>query len=268
METNFWICRNFAKKNNFPDSNLIQQAYEQNVLKDENNKLLIKFINFLNNKKKNQIHSQLYQDIFAEFILEKNKNKIFLEFGATDGLNISNSYSLENFFGWTGLLVEPDPQWHNKLKLNRPNTKIIYDCIWTKSNEELNFISSQQGELSTLESFKFSDKDSMPNNSKIRNQNINKIKVKTISLDDLIEIELNKKKPSYISVDTEGSEYEILKHFNFDLYGPEVFTIEHNHTNLEKKIDDLLHLNNYKRVFRKLSAFDAWYVKKEILKSF
>ena len=266
-ETNFWLCRKFAKNQNYPDAFLMSQAVDQNVLKDKNKELLNRFIEFLKNKRNDQITSQLYQDMFAEFIVGNSFEKTFLEFGATDGLNLSNTYSLEKFSNWSGVLAEPDTQWHNNLKLNRPNTKIIHDCVWKKSNETLDFISSAQGELSTIESFKYSDQDSMPANTKNRNQIAKKIQVKTISLNDLINIEFNSSSPSYISIDTEGSEYEILKSFDFDNFKPKVFTIEHNHSNLEKQIDELLEKNNFERIFRKLTAFDAWYVSKDALKT-
>lgn len=266
-ETNFWLCRKFAKNQNYPDAFLMSQAVDQNVLKDKNKELLNRFIEFLKDKRNDQITSQLYQDMFAEFIVGNSFEKTFLEFGATDGLNLSNTYSLEKFSNWSGVLAEPDTQWHNNLKLNRPNTKIIHDCVWKKSSETLDFISSAQGELSTIESFKYSDQDSMPANSKNRNQIAKKIQVKTISLNDLINIEFNSSSPSYISIDTEGSEYEILKSFDFDNFKPKVFTIEHNHSNLEKQIDELLEKNNFERIFRKLTAFDAWYVSKDALKT-
>ncbi len=264
-ETNFWLCRKFAKSQNYSDYFLLSQAFEQNVLNDENNELLKKFIKFLKNKKNYQIYSQLYQDMFAEFVTGDEVNKTFLEFGATDGINLSNSYSLEKFSNWKGVIAEPDPQWHKRLKSNRPDSTIIYDCIWTKSNEKLEFISSYYGELSTLEKYRFNDKDSMPGNTKNRNNNSKTIKVNTISLNDLINIKFNKKTPLYISIDTEGSEYEIIKSFDFNNYRPQVFTIEHNHTIFEKKIDDVLKLHNYKRIFEKLTAFDGWYVSEEAL---
>ena len=83
---------------------------------------------------------------------------------------------------------------------------------------------------------------------------------KTITLNDVIDEHFNNITPSYISIDTEGSEYEILKSFNFVNYRPKLFTIEHNYTDLEIKIDDLMSDNKYKRVFKNLTDFDAWYV--------
>ena len=106
--------------------------------------------------------------MFAEFILAKEYNKTCLEFGATNGLEYSNTFSIEKYLNWTGVLAEPDAQWHKDLKKNRPNTKLIYDCVWTKSDEKLNFISSSEGVYSTIDKFKLSDKHSMPGNSKKR----------------------------------------------------------------------------------------------------
>ena len=66
-------------------------------------------------------------------------------------------------------------------------------------------------------------------------------------------------------IDTEGSEYEILKSFDFEKYQPVVFTIEHNFTNLQYRIDELMISKGYVRVFRKITAFDAWYVLNEAI---
>ena len=264
--TNFYDCKVFSERHNFSHFSFLNQAIEQNVLDESDKEFLIKFINFLKDKK--DIYSQLYQDMFAEFIISKDSEKTFLEFGATNGIEYSNSYSLEKFFGWTGALAEPDPRWHDNLKMNRPNTKLIFDCVWKNSNEILNFLSSDEGVYSTIDVFKFNDKDTMPGNTKKRLESSKMIKVNTISLNDLIKKYFNDSSPSYISVDTEGSEYDIL--FNLDLhkYKPKVFTVEHNYTNNEKKIDELMGLNGFKRVFKNLTFFDAWYVSKEIMDKF
>ena len=89
--------------------------------------------------------------------------------------------------------------------------------------------------------------------------------VETISLNQVIEEEFNDISPSYISIDTEGSEFEILNSFNFSKYKPAVFTIEHNFTDLQKKIDELMFKNDYSRIFNNLTTFDAWYISKKAL---
>ena len=104
----------------------------------------------------------------------------------------------------------------------------------------------------------------MPSNAESRNKKFQSIKVNTVSLNDLIKNEFNDISPSYISIDTEGSEFEILKAFNFEKFRPIVFTIEHNFTDYEKKINDLMISNDYVRIFRDITAFDAWFITKEV----
>ena len=174
---------------------------------------------------------------------------------------------LESHFGWTGILAEPSPQWHYELKKNRPNTEILTECIWKSSGEKLDFFVSDIGVLSTLSDFKESDISSMPGNTKRRVKNGKTIKVDTISINDVMEKNFNGQAPSYISIDTEGSEYEILKSFDFEKYQPVVFTIEHNFTNLQDKIDNLMISKGYVRVFRKITAFDAWYILNEAIQT-
>ena len=253
----------FAKTKNFDNEILLRQAFNKGFLVDEKKILLEKFIDHFRDKK--NIKSQLYQDVFASFIIGNKFDKTFLEFGATNGLDLSNTFMLESSFGWKGVLSEPSPQWHTSLKENRKNSKIITKCIWTESNKKLDFFESDAGEYSTLNDYLENDIKSMPGNTKLRKKSGKLIKVETISLNDVIKNYFQNKAPSYISIDTEGSEYEIIKSFNFKKYRPQIFTIEHNHTKLEKKIDDILKHNNYERIFRKLTAFDGWYVNKEAL---
>ena len=255
---NFWHVASTARSKNIDDFLLLNEAFNQNVLNDQNTILLKNFIKCFKNKK--GIKSQLYQDVFASFIIGNKFDKTFLEFGATDGIEFSNSYMLENRLGWKGVLSEPSPQWHESLRRNRKNTKIITQCIWSKSKETLDFFMSDAGVYSTLNDFVDIDKNSMPENTALRKRKGKVIPVKTITLNDVIDEHFNNITPSYISIDTEGSEYEILKSFNFVNYRPKLFTIEHNYTDLEIKIDDLMSENKYKRVFKNLTDFDAWYV--------
>lgn len=87
--------------------------------------------------------------------------------------------------------------------------------------------------------------------------------VKTISLLDLLEKYSAPKEIDFLSIDTEGSEFDILSNFDFNKYEIKVITCEHNFTPAREKIFSLLSGNGYARVFEKLSKFDDWYVKTE-----
>ena len=62
-----------------------------------------------------------------------------------------------------------------------------------------------------------------------------------------------------MSIDTEGSELEILSAFDFGRWSVRLFSIEHNHTDREREIDALMARHGYRRVFAEFSQWDAWY---------
>lgn len=206
-------------------------------------------------------HAQLFQDLFVLFMLEGKERGRFLEFGATDGVKRSNSLLLEKSFGWTGVLAEPSPQWHEALRRNRPEAEIVTDCIYATTGETLDFFVSENGELSTLEQFRQSDATSMPGNAKSRNAKGHHHKVHSLALNDLFKRHMDDAPIDYMSVDTEGSELLILETFDFARYGPKIITVEHNHSDAEAGLDQLLAKNGYQRYFTAYTQFDAWYVK-------
>ena len=59
--------------------------------------------------------SQLGQDIFALFEVGFKEGGYFVEFGATNGVSLSNTYVLEKEFAWGGILAEPAMRWHRDI---------------------------------------------------------------------------------------------------------------------------------------------------------
>ena len=197
--------------------------------------------------------SQLGQDLLVLSQLDFKKNGYFVEFGATDGITLSNSYLLEKKFGWKGILSEPAKKWHGNLIENR-SAHISFDCVWRESEKEISFNETLTGEFSTIYEFSASDiHASSRKQGKIYN-------VKTISLNDLLNQYNAPKTIDYLSIDTEGSEFEILNSFNFNQYKFRVITCEHNYSPCREKILSLLTKNKYKRIHEDISKFDDWYV--------
>ena len=195
--------------------------------------------------------SQIRQDLFVISELNFKSNGYFVEFGATNGVDLSNTYLLEKEFNFYGILAEPNPSQWKDLRLNR-SAQFEDKCVWSKSGEKLNFVDS--GVLSTLSSF--SDCDRHAEERKYGNQ----FEVDTISLTDMLEKFDAPSEIDYLSIDTEGSEYEILSAHNFDRFRFKVITVEHNYTEQRERIFDLLTDNGYRRKYTELSHFDDWYV--------
>ena len=199
--------------------------------------------------------AQLRQDLFVLSELDFLKNGFFVEFGATNGLSLSNTYLLEKEYGWKGILAEPAKCWHKALYANR-TSNIETKCVWSKSNDTITFNETTIAELSTISAFSSSD---IHKNTR---ENGTKYEVETISLNDLLDKYEAPKTIDCLSIDTEGSEFEILSHFDFERYQFRVITCEHNYTPMRQKIYELLTANGYIRKFDDLSQFDDWYVKK------
>jgi hypothetical protein len=64
----------------------------------------------------------------------------------------------------------------------------------------------------------------------------------------------------FLSIDTEGSEFEILKNFDFQSYRFGAICVEHNFADTREKIKKLLLANGYLQVHPDLSDFDDWYI--------
>ena len=239
---------------------LIPKFYDLTKSLNNYNQELLDFYSFIF-KNKEISHSQLFQDLFVLFKLGNKRKGRFLEFGATNGKELSNSYLLEKNFEWEGVLAEPSPQWEKSLKENRPRTKIINECIYSESGTMIDFFVSKKGVLSTINEFRESDIESIPGNTKARNEEGYLVKVPTISLNDVFIKHFNGEKIDYMSVDTEGSELLILSKFNFEKYGPKIVTVEHNFTSAQKNLDNLFEENNYKRFFPQQTQFDSWYIR-------
>lgn len=204
-------------------------------------------------------HSQLFQDLFAVFCLSGKRNGYFVEFGATDGVDLSNTLLLERELGWTGILAEPAKCWHAALKKNR-RALIDTRCVWSRSGESLAFKETALPVVSTLA--EFVDRDF---NRHERVQGLT-YPVETISLNDLLKTHSSPKEIDYLSIDTEGSELSILQGFAFGEYDVKVITVEHNFCEPDRtQINELLAAQDFVRVFTPLSKFDDWYVKRSII---
>jgi FkbM family methyltransferase len=204
--------------------------------------------------------SQLGQDLLA-FVLSGCKSAgFFVEFGATNGKDLSNTYMLEKKFGWNGILAEPAKSWHKELKHNR-DCSIEFDCVWKESNAELIFNEVPYLELSTIDSFSSGDMHSQDR------QSGNRYPVNTITLNEMLVKYSAPHDIDYLSIDTEGSEYEILNSFDFSKHQFSYISSEHNFTNNRESIVELLSTKGYKRILENVSRFDDWFVHESLLET-
>jgi FkbM family methyltransferase len=200
------------------------------------------------------IRGQLAQDFLALCVNGFKSGGFFVEFGATNGLDLSNTHLLEHRFKWSGILVEPGRVWQAALKGNR-SCHIETKAVWSESGLDLNFIETTVAELSTFSQFKTADFHTRVGEEYV---------VRTISLMDLLEKYDAPRRVDFLSMDTEGSELDILMSLDFERYSFALICVEHNFSDSRVPVNELLVSKGYRRVLEKYSQFDDWYVDSQL----
>ena len=225
-----------------------------------------KFKNFKDFLDENHQRSQAQggQDLFVIFFTNYfGKIGYFVDIGAADGKHFSNTFILESI-GWKGILVEPI-NYDNESMLKRNSIK-DKRCVYSESGLKLKFKeqSKLEGVADGMQSKEFSGLwDHLSDYAKNLTEG-HVYEVTTVSLNDLLDQYAAPNKIDYISIDTEGSEFEILRTFDFTKYDVEIFTIEHNGNVYREDVIKLLESKNYFRIpsghFN--PGFEDWFIKK------
>jgi len=166
-------------------------------------------------------YSQIGQDLRVVEFYNKKRNGFFIEIGASDGIFFSNTYLLEKEYDWKGICCEVVPATFEKLVVNRPNSICINEAAYNESGITLTFDVAKDSLYSGISEHIDCWKSSVDADK-------TQIQVQTISLLDILEKANAPSFIEYISLDTEGSEYEILKAFDFNKYIFGLIDVEHN----------------------------------------
>jgi FkbM family methyltransferase len=185
-------------------------------------------------------NSQLGQDLEVLKFYNNKRNGFFVEIGASDGIELSNTFLLENNFGWRGICVEPIPAKFGLLCNNRLNSVCYQEAVYDETGKPVVFdICNQADMLSGIS-------DNIDCHKTVVNQNKTQITVNTISLNDLLDKSNSPTFIEYLSLDTEGSELEILKSVDFQKYTFGLIDVEHNYMEPRRsRIRELLTSNGY-----------------------
>jgi len=197
--------------------------------------------------------SQFGQDLHVFEIYKKNG--YFVEAGTQNGIDYSNTYYLEKEKEWKGICIECNPYWYELLCINRPNTINYNYALYNENNLYMDFINDNTGGCSGF----------VETNSHNHILNNEKIKVETRKLTTILEMANAPSFIEFLSLDTEGSEYEILKSHDFDKYLFGYICVEHNF--IEKnRINIRILLESKGYLFYRENNVDDDYIHKSIIK--
>ena len=192
------------------------------------NKFKVDFINkceiFNINPRNVRFYSQQDEDkyIIQYLLKEKINDGIYLEIGACDGLIYSNTKTLEDYFGFQGILIEPQPNYFKKLQENRGNKNELYNCAVSDSDlDEVEFIGNNP-EGGIVEKI----------NTDLLKYNWNSYKVKNIKMKNVLK-NSNFNYIDFMIIDVEGAELSLLKSLDFSF--PIFCIIIEAHSNQQEK---------------------------------
>jgi len=189
------------------------------------------------------------QDVWVVFTaLPFKRNGYFLDLAAADGITHNNTYILEKLFGWTGICVEPNPIFFEKLKKTR--NCIIDNTVISNKKEKVSF-RIDNGQLGGIVA------EDTDNSMRIRAEQISNAEIIILDAFTLTELLDRYNAPEvidYFSLDVEGSEERIIRNFDFKKYQFKCLTIERP----TKILNEILFENGY--IFVKNNRFDSFYI--------
>jgi FkbM family methyltransferase len=162
-----------------------------------------------------QSTSQFGQDIHVLGEIYNNKTTgYFVEIGAYNGVESSNTYILENI-GWNGICVECNPRYFSELVKVRKSKNYSY-AVYSVDDQQMEFYDS--GGYAGL----------VVTNKHAHIVNDPIIKVTTKKLASILDEASAPNFIEYLSLDTEGSEFDILASHDFEKYKFGYICVEHN----------------------------------------
>jgi FkbM family methyltransferase len=171
------------------------------------------------------MYSQYGEERILQSFFSNKKNGFLVDVGAMDGITYSNSRFLIEKYDWSGILVEPLPEYVEKLNLLYDNNDNVIIKPYACLDKELlvdfyQYSEAEEASVSTM-SQNFKNRVIKAHGDKFKKE---PIKVKTITLNNII----NNNKVDFLSIDCEGVDMEVLSSNNWNKNRPSLICVEHS----------------------------------------
>jgi FkbM family methyltransferase len=194
---------------------------------------------FIIASKKGNIYSQLGQELLVAEWTKSCVNPFYLEIGAYDPYEYSNIATLRQSLGWQGISLDPSSSSYSAFEEAGLLNNFINTAVGVNSGFAY-FV--EEGALSSTSTEK------RPKSTA----------VKMIGIKELVT---TLPQITYLSLDIEGGELEILREYPWNISKPLVITVEHNNVaEIKSSIFKVLTEHGYKRILNNLSNFESWFV--------
>lgn len=208
-------------------------------------------------------YSQDKQDEFLEtHVFKGYRRGTFVDVGAWDGVCFNNSLFFEKERKWTGILIEPLKEHYEELVKNRPNCINLNTAISdTEGEADFLSITGPTGMLSGLvDTYDPRHLQRIENETREFNTTATKIKTPVRRLDSIFR-EHDIQRVHYLSIDTEGSELNVLKSINFESTYIDVIGFENNYPDKTRACMDFLMKKGYVQLHVK--CYDVFMIREK-----
>lgn len=185
-------------------------------------------------------YAQCGEDVIIDFLLMwlGLKSVVYLDIGANHATWLSNTYYFYRK-GYSGVLIEPDPDLHRQLRSKRPRDRALNIAVGVDGRSSAKLHRMTSNTLNTLAS---SHAEEYASHGRERIEQV--IEVVQMGINELLKQEIQRT-PNLVSLDVEGLDLQILQQWDFSEFRPEVFCIEtlsYSQNKSERKVEEILEL--------------------------
>ena len=185
-------------------------------------------------KTKKISYSQTGLDLLLSNIFKNCKKGFYIDIGCNHPVYNNNTFIFYKK-GWNGVNIDLDKSSIDLFNIYRKNDLNIIAALSSSNNTQKVYEFHAKSPLNTLE-------DKVANYQKAKVKNI--YKVKTLTLNQIIEENKLSKKINFLTIDVEGHELQVLKGFDINVYQPDVIVVEYLDLDLNKLEIQNLNINN------------------------
>jgi FkbM family methyltransferase len=155
-----------------------------------------------------------FEEWFIRDYFNDMRAGVFVDVGASHYKNVSNTYTLETRFGWSGIAVDAQEKFREGYEKNRPRTKFFSYYVSDRSTGEKEFYIPQNDAMASGVSID-------PRAGKIQET----LSVTEITLNNLLDRE-GVKRIDLLAMDIEFAEPAALRGFDIKRFKPKLVCIE------------------------------------------
>jgi len=189
-------------------------------------------------------YSQFGGSEFVDDLLKQRRNGFFVECGAYTGEELSDTLFFEAKRNWTGILIEPHPEYHRDILQKNRRAMVLRACLSASGRPEL-----QKFRLNGWGSAV----SALSKNTKLYDKTVPETDVQCFSLNAIMTA-IGVNHIDLMVLDVEGSELPVLQTIDWTNLSIDMFSIEYDEVDRVKKLNEIRDFfnrtGNYREVGR------------------